>query len=111
MMLIFLKKRYIYQTNFALARVISIKLMVKAIFDIMKDEDLLQQYVIPELTIDKETVEKTIFEICALNSDQYEVNYLDEENDPILAEGEEDYLIARDQIQGNSIVFTISIKG
>lgn len=84
--------------------------MVKAIFDIMKDEDVLQRYVIPELSIEKGEVEKTIFEICGLNNEQYEVNYLDEEDDPILAEGEDDYFIARDQIQGDTIVFHISIK-
>lgn len=54
-------------------------------------------------------MEKAIFDFCGLEGNQYEVFYIDDEDDYIMASGEDDYNIAVDQMQGDSIMFRISL--
>lgn len=45
-----------------------------------------------------------------MKSDQYEVYYLDAENDLIMAAVEEDYSIAEQTLEGDMIQFQIEVK-
>lgn len=59
--------------------------MTTAIFEIEKEEAQLKNYTLCDIPITKEGVEEAIFGITGLRPEQYDVSYLDSENDKIMA--------------------------
>ena len=84
--------------------------MSTAVFEFQRGEKQIKQYTIEDVEISKEGVEGAIFNITGLSSEQYEVSYLDAENDVIMAAVEEDYLIAEQTMENDTITFQINLK-
>ena len=84
--------------------------MSTAVFEFQRGEKQIKQYTIEDVEISKEGVEGAIFKITGLSSEQYEVSYLDAENDVIMAAVEEDYLIAEQTMENDTITFQINLK-
>ncbi len=68
--------------------------MPLAIFEIEKEGLLQNKFNVADFDITKQNVEKAIFRECGLKAGEYDVYYIDSENDMIMAACEQDYSIA-----------------
>ena len=84
--------------------------MTTAIFEIERNQTQLKFFTLEDIPITKEGVEAAIFKITGLKAGQYDVSYIDTENDKIIAEVEDDYLIAEQTAADDEIVFQVEVK-